>query len=126
MHHPPHTRLFQIHHQIRLTRHLIRIIHTRKPLNLAPPRLRIHAPFIRPLTMLQTRRHMHKIKAPMLTHRLPRALPALLKRRNRPTDDRRPGFRQLGRHERDPLDVLVAIRAAESQLRAQLAAHRVT
>ncbi len=68
---------------------------------------------------------MDEIEAPVLADRLPRALPAFLKGRNGRRDHGGAGLGELGGHEGDALDVLVAVGAGEAEFGGELAADRV-
>lgn len=125
MNHTSHTVLLQVHLQIALLWRLIRIIDTGEPLDLPSSSPCIHTSLVRLLAILQARGHVHKIERSMLRHRLPRAGPTGLEGRNRCADHSRARLGQLGRHERYPLDVLMAILPRKPQLRRQARTHRL-
>lgn len=125
MHGAPHARPLNIHRQIRLGGHLVRIVHPREALDLPPSRPRVDPPPVRLLAVLQARRHVHEVEAPVLADRLPRAAPALLHGRDGRRDDGRARFGELGGHEGDALDVLVPVGAGEAEFGGELAADRV-
>ena len=122
MHTRPHIRRLQVDSQVHFLWHLVRIVDARKPFDLAPPRLCVDAPPIRPFAVLQRRRHVHEEETAMLVDHRPRQPPAGLEWGNGRGDDGRAGLGELRCDEADALDVDAAVLAGEAELRGELAA----
>ncbi|KFY70136.1 hypothetical protein V498_10389 [Pseudogymnoascus sp. VKM F-4517 (FW-2822)] len=123
MHNAPHIRLLSIHHQIRRSRRLIRIIHPGESLDLPRARTRIHAPAVRLLRILEAGRNVDEVEVAVLADLLARVLARILVRGDGGSDHSRAGLGQLSGDEADAADVAGAVRAAEAELGGELGAH---
>ena len=111
--------------QIGPDRRLELVVDAREPPNLARPRLGVHAPPVRPLAVRERRRDVDREEVPArparVQHRVARDVAPFLVRRDGRGDDRGACARELGRNERDALDVFVPVFPGEAQVWAQAA-----
>lgn len=114
-----------IDHKISLLRLLIRIVHAREALDLAPPRARIHAALICLLGVSQRSRNMDEEEAAVLGDGVAGLATAVCEGGDGSGDDGGAGLGELGGDEGDALDVLVAVVAGEAELGRELGAHGV-
>ena len=114
--------LTNINNQIRPLGNLIRIIHPRKPLNLAPPSPFINSLPIRPFTMLKRRSHMNQVKRAILRDLISSGFTTRFKGRDRGRDDSRTSTSKFTGDKGYAGDVLGSVFAGETEFCGELGA----
>jgi hypothetical protein len=117
--------LGHINDKVRVCRRLVDIIHSREVLEIACVRTSIDALTVRLLAVFERGGHMHEeevTRATRVDNSIACRCAALLVWRHGSSNDRRACARELGRHPRDALQVLMSVLSGVPELRAVLLA----
>ena len=115
----------QVHSQISIGRHLVRVVNTGEALDLTSARLGVHATLISLLRVLKRGRDVDEVEGSESLHSLAGRLSRVLERSNGRNDCRGTSLGELGGYKGDAGNVLVTVGSAEAELARELAANGV-
>lgn len=122
MHNVPDRLLACIHNQVRLGRVLVRVVNTRKSLDLTSARTLVHTLLICLLAVLEWGGYVDQVERTKLGHSLLCLGPGDAEWGDGSADNGGTGAGELSSDERDTLDVGVAILAGETEFGGKLGA----
>ena len=120
MHNRSNILLGAIHNQVRILRHLVRIVHAGETLNLTLAGLLVDASPVSALAVVERSRDVHEEERSRLLNGVAGFLASLLEGGDGSGNDSSAGLGQLGSNESDTTNVEITIFAGEAQLRGQL------